>query len=101
VRELKGVDVLQSAYFVEAGHQASEGNFSKALKKCVAEFLEQTADAPAPTMPAPEKAFIYTCSTVEDRVVHNLLEQVGALKVEITDLGAGQPGPVGGQAARR
>jgi hypothetical protein len=40
--------------------------------------------------PAPKKTFNYTCNSMEDRVIHNLLEQVDTLKADIAALEAAQ-----------
>jgi hypothetical protein len=39
---------------------------------------------------APRKTFTYTCNSMEDRVIHSLLEQVDTLKAEIAAFEAAQ-----------
>ena len=45
VKELGDTGVLKSSWFVHAGHKASEGGISGALKKCVHEFAALAAGA--------------------------------------------------------
>ena len=45
VKELEDAGVLQSSWFVHAGHKASEGGISGALRTCVREFASLAAEA--------------------------------------------------------